>query len=58
MGPYGHERRPSGRLFVVNEGRRMMQRAEAWFHLLLALSVGTIVIVGITMFGAYWPWPG
>jgi hypothetical protein len=30
----------------------MTQRAEVWLHLLLALSVGTIVYV--TMFGAHW----
>jgi hypothetical protein len=30
-----------------------MDRAEAWFHLLLALAVGTVVY--ITMFGAHWP---
>ena len=30
----------------------MIERAEAWFHLLLALSVGTIVYV--TAFGAHW----
>jgi hypothetical protein len=29
-----------------------MDRAEAWFHLLLALSVGTIVYVIVS--GAYW----
>jgi hypothetical protein len=30
----------------------MMQRVEARFHLLLALSVGTIVV--ITAFGGHW----
>jgi hypothetical protein len=30
----------------------MIDRAAAWFHFLLALSVGTIVYV--TLFGAHW----
>jgi hypothetical protein len=30
-----------------------MERAEVWFHLLLALSVGTVICV--TVFGAHWP---
>jgi hypothetical protein len=31
----------------------MMDRAAAWFHLLLSLSLGTIIY--IMMFGAHWP---
>jgi hypothetical protein len=31
-----------------------MQRAEVWFHLLLALSVGAIFY--FTVFGVHWPW--
>jgi hypothetical protein len=30
----------------------MMERAAAWFHLLLVLSIGTIIY--ITAFGAHW----
>jgi hypothetical protein len=30
----------------------MMERAAVWFHLLLALSLGTIIC--ITVFGAHW----
>jgi hypothetical protein len=30
----------------------MTQRAEVWFHLMLALALGTIVYV--TAFGAHW----
>ena len=30
-----------------------MDRAAAWFHLLLSLSLGTIIY--IMMFGAHWP---
>jgi hypothetical protein len=32
-----------------------MDRADAWFSLLFALAVGTIVAV--TVFGALGPWP-
>jgi hypothetical protein len=31
----------------------VIERAEVWFHLLLALSVGTVICV--TVFGAHWP---
>jgi hypothetical protein len=31
----------------------MMDRAAAWFHLMLALAVATIV--HITVFSAHWP---
>jgi hypothetical protein len=33
----------------------MMDRADAWFHLLLALSFRTVVYV--TLFGGHGPWP-
>jgi hypothetical protein len=32
----------------------MMDRAAAWFHLLLALAAGTVIYV--TAFGAHWHW--
>jgi hypothetical protein len=31
-----------------------MERAQVWFHLLLALSVGTVIYV--TAFDARWHW--